>query len=90
MYQQIPKSLVLVSKLFRGGVKIVFEVKSCIEFVLSHVLSLSERGNLFIWKTIGFGNHEKLSVDNVFRLHKTYVCRETEEKIESFSEQKIN
>ena len=85
------ESLVSVSKLTRGGAYVVFGEKSCNEQGNGTVYPLSERGNLFIWKIIGFGNHKKLSVEKVeinsseFRVSKTYFCRETEEK--NFSEQ---
>ena len=88
------ENLVSVSNLTRGGANVVFREKSCIEPGIGTVYPLSERGNLFIWKIIGFGNHEKLSVEKMenksseFRVSKTYFCRETEEK--NFSEQNKN
>ena len=42
-----------VSKLTRGGAKVVFGGKSCIEQGNGTVYPHSERGNLFIWKIIG-------------------------------------
>ena len=80
------ESLLSVSKLTRGGAKIVFGEMSCIEQGNGTIYPFSERGNLFIWKIIGFRNHKKLSVDKVgnnsseFRVNKTYFFRETEEK----------
>ena len=88
------ENLVSVSKLTRGGVKVVFGEKSCTEQGNGTVYPLSERVNLFIWKMIGFGNHKKLSAEKMqnnsseFRISKTYFCRETEEK--NFNEQKEN
>ena len=71
------EKLVFVSKLTRGGTKVVFGEKSCIEQGNGTVYPLSERGSLFFWKEIGFRNHEKLSVDKVknnfleFRVNKS-------------------
>ena len=90
----VPENLVSVSKLTRGGAKVVFGEKSYIGQGNGTVYPLSERGNLFIWKIIGFGNHKKLRVEKMlnnsseFRVSKTYFCRETEEK--NFNEQKEN
>ena len=52
--------LLSVSKLTRGGAKVVFGEKSCFEQGNGTVYPLGERNNLFIWKIIGFGNHKKL------------------------------
>ena len=84
------ENLLSVSKLTRGGAKVVFGEKSCIEQGKWTAYPLSERGNLFILKLIGFGNHKKLSVEKVENnsVSKTYFCRETEEK--NFSEQNEN
>ena len=81
------ENLVSVSKLTRGGAKVVFGEKSCIEQGNGTVYPLSERGNLFIWKRIGFGNHKKLSVEKMqnnsseFRVSKTYFAEKQKRRI---------
>ena len=83
-----------ISKLARGGAKVVFGENSSFEQGNGTVYPLSERGNLFIWKIIGFGNHKKLSVEKMqnnsseYRVSKTHFCRETEDM--NFNEQKEN
>ena len=83
------------SKPTTGGDKVVFGEKSYIEQGNGSVYPLSERGNLFIWKIIGFGNHKKLIVEKVenksseIGVSKTYFCRETEEKTFSEKNEKL-
>ena len=75
-----------VSKIIRGEAKVSFGERSCTEQENGIIHPLSELGNLFVWKTLGFGNYKKLSVDKMenkylgVRVNKTYFCRETEEK----------
>ena len=47
------ENLVSVSKFTRGGAKVNFGGKSCIEQGNGTVYPFSERSNLFIWKIIG-------------------------------------
>ena len=85
-----------VSKLTRRGAKVVFGERPCIDQGNGTVYPLIEPGYLFISKNIMIQKSRKKSVDKVennsseFRVNKTYFCRETEEKIENFSEQNEN
>ena len=80
-------NLVSISKLTRGGAKVVFGEKSCIEQGNGTVYPLSERGNPFIWKIIGFRTQEKLSVDKVkinsseFRVNKTFFAERQKRRL---------
>ena len=84
------ENLLSVSKLTRGGAKVVFGEKSLIEQgngMFIHLLSE---------EIFSFGNHKQLSFENVennssvFTVNKTYFCSETWEKTENFSEKKEN
>ena len=57
----VPKNsenFVSVSKLTRGGVRVIFGEKSCIEQGNGTVYPLTERGTFSIWKIIAFENHK--------------------------------
>ena len=61
-YSENSENLMSVSEPTRGGARVIFGEKSCIEQGIETVYSVCERGNLSIWKIIGYRNHVKNSL----------------------------